>query len=166
MNITRFTQDYRPSGEEYEKVFMWNRFLRKKYDLLIVFSPTILCIFSIIMGYYSVPFVPIYVLFICYPLVAYFQFKLTIKKHLKNRKSKDSALCEVNIMDNGILLINNEYDIRELHKWEDIKQVYDKFGFYLIYGEKKMLALLKKDNIPDTFDAKVVFSSHNLVIQQ
>lgn len=166
MDTTRFTQAYRPSGKEYENIFMWNRFLRKKLELLITFAPTILCILSIIAGFYSAPFIPIYALLICYPLVAYFQFKLTISKHLRNRKEKDNATCEVNIMNNGILLINNDYEIRELHKWEDIKVIYDKFGYYLIYGNKKMLALLKKENIPNDFDAKSVFAKHNIELVQ
>lgn len=163
MNVIRFTQKYRPEGKEYEKIFIWNRFLRKKSELIIIFAPTLICIISIAMGYFSPIFTPAYIFFILYPLLAYLQFKATIKKHLRNRKAKDNAYCEVNIMDNGILLINNEHDIRELHKWEDIKKVYDRFGYYLIYGDKKMLALLKKDNFPDFSDIKAIFASHNMV---
>ena len=164
MNITRFTQKYRPEGKEYEKIFMWNRFLRKKSDLIIIFAPALICIASIIAGYFSPVFIPAYAFFILYPAIAYLQFKATIKKHLRNRKAKDNAECEVNIMDNGILLINNEHDIRELHKWDDIKKVYDHFGYYLIYGDKKMLVLLKKENIPASSDMNAIFSEHNMSV--
>lgn len=142
-NMT-FTAPFKPSGADYTRLCMWNRYVHNKLRLFVTLLP---CVFGIYFLYKNtVPyFIPIYILLICYPLIHVTAFYFKIKKHLRFRSKADTAMATFTIMDNGILTERPEVELNKLFHWNDFTKIIDYSNFLLLYNNAMLTLVLPKD---------------------
>lgn len=149
MEIIRFESVLKPSGEEYQKVCMWNRFIRTRKELVLSILPGLASIVLLFMGYWDPFFVILYAAFLAYPFFIYRQFKSEIRYHLNHREATESAPCVFTFMPNGILAEIREHQFIAQYRWDEFTTIYDKMGYYMMYNGSQMVVMLKKADIPE-----------------
>ena len=149
MEIIRFESKLKPSGKEYEKVCMWNRFVRNKTEAILTCIPAVISIVLLILGYHDAFLVIIYAVLIVYPFFILWQFKSEINYRLKHREPTEDAPCVFTFMPNGILAEIKDYDFITQYNWSDFTTVYNRLGYYMMYQKSKMIVMIKQSDIPE-----------------
>lgn len=149
MEIIRFESVLKPSGKEYERVCMWNRFVRTKLEAILTCIPAIISIVLFILGYRDIFAIIIYAVLIVYPFFIVYQFKSEISYHLKHREPTEAAPCIFTFMPNGILAEIKEYEFITQYNWQDFTTIYDRLGYYMMFNKNKLVVMIKKDDIPE-----------------
>lgn len=149
MEIIRFNTVLKPSGDEYAKVCMWNRFVRTKLEAILTCLPAIISIIAFVMGYRDMFLIIIYAVLIVYPFFIVWQFKGEIRYRLKHREATEDAPCVMTFMENGILAEIKEHDFIEQYRWDEFTTVYDKLGYYMMFNKNKMVVMVNKQHVPE-----------------
>lgn len=150
MEIIRFESRLKPSGKEYEKVCMWNRFVRSKTEAILTCLPAIASIILFVIGYRDPFLIIIYAVLIVYPFFIVWQFKSEIAYRLKHREATEDAPCIITFMPNGILAEIKELDFIAQYNWSEFTTIYERMGYYMMYNKNKMIVMIKKDDIPES----------------
>lgn len=163
MEIIRFESVLKPSGDEYRKVCMWNRFVRTKKEAVLSCLPGLLSIVLLCMGYRDPFFIIVYAVLLVYPFFIYNQFKGEISYRLKHREPTESAPCVFTFMPNGILAEIHDYNFITQYRWDEFTTIYDKMGYYMMYNKNQMVVMIKKADIPEHLrDAALQYISDNI----
>lgn len=149
MEIIRFDTVLKPSGKEYEKVCLWNRFVRTKLEAILTCLPGIISIVLFCMGVQDYFAIIIYAVLIVYPFFIFWQFKGEIRYHLKHREPTESAPCVMTFMPNGILAEVKDYDFIAQYNWSDFTTIYNRLGYYMMFNGNKLVVMVKKEDIPE-----------------
>lgn len=149
MDYIKYSTTYKANGRQYEKIVLWNRFIRTKTETIITLLPAVISIFLMFKGYRSIFAMIVYCVLIAYPIIVFEQCRSSVRYHLKHRDKSEEAACEFTLMDSGILCESENTEIdKKIFKWEDCTTVYDKLGYYMFFNKNEMLVMLNKTDIP------------------
>ncbi len=148
MKPITYTAPFKPSGKEYTKLCMWNRFIHNKLRLVVMILPVILGIYFLATTK-VIYFMPVYLVLALYPFITVIAFYFKIKKHLKFRSKADEATAQFTIMDNGILTERAEVDINKLYHWDEFDKIIDIRDFLLLYKSNRLVLVLQKEYMPE-----------------
>lgn len=144
MEIIRFTAPFKPEGAwAYSRIALWNRYLRSKLLLLMVFVPSAAAIYFLYTTTWTI-FSWILILVACYPLLNLLQFLVQIRNHLRLRDPADTAETEFTLMHNGILVEQKSIDRLNLLHWDAFTQMYDWKEYFLLFHQDRLVLLFDK----------------------
>lgn len=150
MDYIKYETTLKASGKEYSKIVFWNRFLRNPAELILTWLPAAISIICIALGYFSSYLAVIYAACWCYPIYIFgFQFKNSVNYHLKNRDQSESAPCTITLMESGILAEIPEFELTYNYDWDDFTTIYNKFGYYMLFKQGKMIVMLRQADMPE-----------------
>ncbi len=99
-----------------------------------------------------------------YPIYIFgYQFRSSVNYHLKHRDPSEEAPCTITLMNNAIMADIPEHNLVYTYEWNQFTNVYNKFGYYMLFNKGRMIVMLSQKDMPD--DIKVLFlriSSHML----
>ena len=156
MNELKYQTTLKASGKEYEKIVFWNRFLRNPIELILSWTPAVISIVLMSLGYISAFIGILYAGCWLYPIYIFgFQFKSTVSYHLKHRDPSEEAPCTISFTDDCILADIPSFEIVNTYRWEDFEVIYKKFGYYMFFGSKKMIVMLRIADMSKTQQAQL-----------
>lgn len=147
MNVIRFTSTFKPVGNDYTKVTLWNRYVHNKSILFAMFIPTAGAIYFLSSG--AGPFWWLFVLIMLYPLYNIIGFFFKIKKHLKFRSPADVAKTEFTLMNNGILMDRIDMQKLDMVHWENIDMIWELKDYLILYNKEKLVTVFVKKDMAD-----------------
>ena len=144
MNELKYNTTLKASGKEYEKIVFWNRFLRNPIELILSWIPAVISIVLMSMGYISYFTGALYAGCWLYPIYIFaFQFKNSVSYHLKHRDPSEEAPCIISLTTECIIADIPPFEIVETYQWSDFTVIYKKLGYYMFFGSKKMIVMLR-----------------------
>ena len=150
MDYIKYKTTLKASGDEYKKIVFWNRFVRNPVETILTWTPAVITIVLIVLGFLNTYLAVIYAACWAYPIyIFFFQFKSSVNYHLKNREASESAPCTITLMDSGILAEIPDYDKTLNYEWDSFTTIYKKFGYYMLFENSKMTVMLREADIPE-----------------
>lgn len=156
MDIIKYNTTLKASGDDYRKIVFWNRFLRNPIELILTWTPAILTLIPLCMQYYNYFLLCLYASCWVYPIYIFaFQFKNGVNYHLKHRHPSEDAPCTMTLTANAITADIPEYDMVYTYKWDEFTTVYFKYGYYMLFSNKKMTVMLNSKDCPPEAQAEL-----------
>ncbi len=150
MDFIQYDTTLKASGKEYSRIVFWNRFLRNPAELILTCLPAAVTLILIYFGLFSTYLAVIYAACWCYPIYIFgFQFKNSIRYHLKHRDPSEQAPCRITMTNKGILAEIPEYSLSYNYSWNDFTAIYNKFGYYMMFQKGKMLVMLRQQDMSE-----------------
>ena len=85
MDYIKYKTTLKASGDEYKKIVFWNRFVRNPVETILTWTPAVITIVLIVLGFLNTYLAVIYAACWAYPIyIFFFQFKSSVNYHLKN----------------------------------------------------------------------------------
>lgn len=151
MNELKYTTRLKASGKEYERIVFWNRFIRNPIELILSWTPAVLSIVLMYLGYLSTFTGVLYAGCWAYPLYIFaFQFKSSVNYHLKHRDPAEEAPCTFCFTDQCIIADIPEFETVYTYQWEDFTVIYKKLGYYMCFSGSKMIVMLRIEDMSET----------------
>lgn len=153
-NFVKFISTLKPDGAEYKKITYWNRFYRTKTEAITTLGLALLAlgyaIWKLVSGQMTVGIAIICLILVAYPFLVISQFNASIRHHLKNRDPAESAPCEYNLMENGILMdVPGFENAHYFYKYEEFTSIYlNVFGFFMLFKGNVPVVVLRRSDIP------------------
>ncbi|MCR5215430.1 MAG: hypothetical protein K6C69_00580 [Lachnospiraceae bacterium] len=168
MDYIKYTSTYKADGSEYEKIVIWNRYLRNKTELILSLLPAIISIFLFVAGdsyFHTSVFrgtfaIVIYVVCVCYPFISFSQCKSAIRYHLAHRDAMEHAACDITLTELGILVEFHDSEEKKSFHWADFTTIYDHLGYFMCFHKGDMLVMLRQADMEDKKAVKSFIHDH------
>ena len=138
MDIIKFNTTLKASGKDYSRIVFWNRFVRNPIELILSWTPAVI---SIVL--------------LCLHFIFGYQFKSSVNYHLKHRDPSEEAPCTITLMDNAIMADIPDHNLVYTYEWNQFTNVYNKFGYYMLFNKGRMIVMLSQKDMPDDIKAAV-----------
>lgn len=91
-----------------------------------------------------------------YPIYIFaYQFRSSVNYHLKHRDPSEEAPCTITLMDNAIMADIPEHDLVYTYEWNQFTNVYNKFGYYMLFNKGRMIVMLNQNDMPEDVKSAV-----------
>lgn len=152
MNQLKYSTTLKASGKEYERIVFWNRFLRNPIELVLSWTPAVISIILMYLGYITYFTAIIYAACWVYPIYIFaFQFKSSVAYHLKHREPSEDAPCTISLTTDCIIADIPSFETVHTYRWSEFTKIYKKLGYYMLFNQSKMVVMLR---IADMSDAQ------------
>ena len=156
MDIIKFNTTLKSSGKNYSRIVFWNRFLRNPIELILSWTPAMVSIILLCMHYYSSFLLILYAVCWFYPIYIFcYQFRSSVNYHLKHRDPSEEAPCTITLMNNAIMADIPEHNLVYTYEWNQFTNVYNKFGYYMLFNKGRMIVMLNQKDMPEDVKAAV-----------
>lgn len=144
MNELRYSTTLKACGKEYERIVFWNRFIRNPIELILSWIPAVISIVLMSLGYITYFTAILYAACWFYPLYIFaFQFRNSVSYHLRHRDPSEEAPCTISLTEDCIIADIPSFEIVDTYKWSEFTIIYKKLGYYMLFGGKKMIVMLR-----------------------
>ena len=156
MRIIKFNTTLKASGKDYFKIVFWNRFIRNPIELILSWLPAVISLVLLCLHYYSSFLLILYAVCWFYPIYIFgYQFRSSVNYHLKHRDPSEEAPCTITLMNNAIMADIPEHNLVYTYEWNQFTNVYNKFGYYMLFNKGRMIVMLSQKDMPDDIKAAV-----------
>lgn len=156
MDIIKFNTTLKASGKDYFKIVFWNRFIRNPIELILSWLPAVISLVLLCLHYYSSFLLILYAVCWFYPIYIFgYQFRSSVNYHLKHRDPSEEAPCTITLMNNAIMADIPEHNFVYTYEWNQFTNVYNKFGYYMLFNKGRMIVMLSQKDMPDDIKAAV-----------
>ena len=156
MDIIKFNTTLKASGKDYFKIVFWNRFIRNPIELILSWLPAVISLVLLCLHYYSSFLLILYAVCWFYPIYIFgYQFRSSVNYHLKHRDPSEEAPCTITLMNNAIMADIPEHNLVYTYEWNQFTNVYNKFGYYMLFNKGRMIVMLSQKDMPDDIKAAV-----------
>ena len=154
--IIKFNTTLKASGKDYFKIVFWNRFIRNPIELILSWLPAVISLVLLCLHYYSSFLLILYAVCWFYPIYIFgYQFRSSVNYHLKHRDPSEEAPCTITLMNNAIMADIPEHNLVYTYEWNQFTNVYNKFGYYMLFNKGRMIVMLSQKDMPDDIKAAV-----------
>lgn len=84
-----------------------------------------------------------------------YQFRSSVNYHLKHRDPSEEAPCTITLMNNAIMADIPEHNLVYTYEWNQFTNVYNKFGYYMLFNKGRMIVMLSQKDMSDDIKAAV-----------
>ena len=77
------------------------------------------------------------------------------KSEIKSNMKVEEAPCTITLMNNAIMADIPEHNLVYTYEWNQFTNVYNKFGYYMLFNKGRMIVMLSQKDMPDDIKAAV-----------